>query len=236
MLLDQPAADFAKSKTHAWSHEGKSRNVVIDKNDPSWITRLPRALTTDGARGAVGFTEGIHVWEIRWPRYQRGTHATVGVVTAEARLFSDGYVSLIGSDAESWGWDLASNCTLHNGLLSSLLSSPLQDDETVFLDVVRIVLDMDSRTLAFELNDCYLGVAFRNLPANTTLYPAIGAVWGNCVISINYRGGLFRNEMSLQNRCRFAYRNQLPSEELEPEHFARLNIPSSLKLYLQYLI
>ena len=38
----------------------------------------------------VGYTRGLHVWEISWAMRQRGTHAVVGVATGEAPLHSVG--------------------------------------------------------------------------------------------------------------------------------------------------
>jgi hypothetical protein len=48
------------------------------------------AQSTDSIRGKVGYTEGLHIWEIHWPVRQRGTHAVVGVATREAPLHSPG--------------------------------------------------------------------------------------------------------------------------------------------------
>lgn len=53
--------------------------------------RHPVAQSTDCIRGRVGYTRGLHVWEINWSTRQRGTHAVVGVATAEAPLHSQGY-------------------------------------------------------------------------------------------------------------------------------------------------
>ena len=52
--------------------------------------RHPVAQSTDCIRGLVGFERGLHVWEIHWSSRQRGTHAVVGVATADAPLHSTG--------------------------------------------------------------------------------------------------------------------------------------------------
>lgn len=70
------------------------------------IFRHPVAQSTDCIRGKVGFTKGMHCWEVCWSTRQRGTHAVVGVATAEAPLHIVGYQSLVGSTDNSWGWDL----------------------------------------------------------------------------------------------------------------------------------
>jgi SPRY domain-containing SOCS box protein 1/4 len=54
------------------------------------LYRHPVAQSTDSIRGKLGYTEGLHVWEINWPLRQRGTHAVVGVATKEAPLHSPG--------------------------------------------------------------------------------------------------------------------------------------------------
>lgn len=48
-------------------------------------------------------------------------------------------------------------------------------------------LDMTHRTLAFDINGKYFGVAFRSLP-DGPLYPAISSVYGNSEISLVYLG------------------------------------------------
>jgi F-box protein 45 len=44
-----------------------------------------------------------------------GTVAVIGIATKEAALISQGYVTLLGSDEHSWGWNLVDNNLLHNG-------------------------------------------------------------------------------------------------------------------------
>lgn len=39
----------------------------------------------------------------------------VGISTKEAPLQCQGYVGLLGSDEQSWGWNLVDNHLLHNG-------------------------------------------------------------------------------------------------------------------------
>lgn len=52
---------------------------------------------------------------------------------------------------------------------------------------IGLILDMDSRTLAFDINGKYLGVAFEDLP-KVELYPTISAVYGNTEVSLVYHG------------------------------------------------
>ena len=44
-----------------------------------------------------------------------GTVAVIGIATKEAPNQCHGYVALLGSDEQSWGWNLVDNHLLHNG-------------------------------------------------------------------------------------------------------------------------
>ena len=70
--------------------------------------------STDGARGKTGFARGRHAWEIVWEG-PLGTVAVIGIATKEAPNQCHGYVALLGSNDQSWGWNLVDNHLLHNG-------------------------------------------------------------------------------------------------------------------------
>ena len=55
---------------------------------------------------------------------------------------------------------------------------------------IGVTLDMDEKTLSFDLEGCFLGLAFTHLPPRK-LYPAISAVYGNSEISLVYYGAPF---------------------------------------------
>lgn len=78
------------------------------------LHRNPIAQSTDGARGKIGFSEGRHAWEIWWEG-PLGTVAVIGIATKRAPMQCQGYVALLGSDDQSWGWNLVDNNLLHNG-------------------------------------------------------------------------------------------------------------------------
>jgi len=94
--------------------------------------RHPVAQSTDCIRGKVGYTKGMHVWELYWSTRQRGTHAVVGVATADAPLHSVGYQSLVGNNELSWGWDLGRNKLYHDSRNNTGVTYPalLKSDET----------------------------------------------------------------------------------------------------------
>ncbi|CAJ0952110.1 unnamed protein product [Ranitomeya imitator] len=181
MLLDMPMATMEFQHKHAWNNEDRSLNIFVKEDDRLTFHRHPVAQSTDCIRGKVGYTRGLHVWQIHWPTRQRGTHAVVGVATADAPLHSVGYTSLVGSNSESWGWDLGRNKLYYNCKNQPGVTYPafLEPDEAFVLpDSLLVVLDMDEGTLSFIVDGQYLGVAFRGLKGkkNFTLLSALYGV------------------------------------------------------------
>lgn len=66
-------------------------DILFQDDDKLTFHRHPVAQSTDCIRGKVGLSKGLHVWEVHWSTRQRGTHAVVGVATADAPLHSVGY-------------------------------------------------------------------------------------------------------------------------------------------------
>jgi len=50
-----------------------------------------------------------------------------------------------------------------------------------------VILDLNDRTLSFELEQRSIGVAFTDLPP-CKLYPAVSMVYGNSEVSLIYQG------------------------------------------------
>lgn len=179
---------------HAWNADDRSLNIFVKNEDLMTFHRHPVAQSTDCIRGRYGYTRGLHVWEIVWSTRQRGTHAVVGVGTADAPLHCVGYQSLVGSNKESWGWDLGRNKLYHDMKNQPGITYPTvlnSDENFVVPDSFLVILDMDEGTLSFMVDGQYLGVAFRNLKGKK-LYPIVSAVWGHCEITMRYLGGLDR--------------------------------------------
>jgi SPRY domain-containing SOCS box protein 1/4 len=194
VLLDMPPVTREVQVKHSWNAEDRSLNVFVKEDDKLTFHRHPVAQSTDCIRGKVGFTKGLHVWEVNWSTRQRGTHAVVGVATIDAPLHSVGYHSLVGSSDQSWGWDLGRNKLYHDSKTGTGITYPaiLKPDETFLVpDKFMVALDMDEGTLSFIVDGQYLGVAFRGLKGKK-LYPIVSAVWGHCEISMKYIGGLDR--------------------------------------------
>jgi SPRY domain-containing SOCS box protein 1/4 len=208
VLLDMPPVAREVQVKHSWNADDRSLNVFVKEDDKLTFHRHPVAQSTDCIRGKVGFTKGLHVWEVNWSTRQRGTHAVVGVATLEAPLHSVGYHSLVGSTDQSWGWDLGRNKLYHDSKNGTGITYPaiLKPDETFLVpDKFMVALDMDEGTLSFIVDGQYLGVAFRGLKGKK-LYPIVSAVWGHCEISMKYIGGLDRKYSPLGVDIHFSSR------------------------------
>lgn len=171
---------------HAWDPEDCSPRFRV-LSDRLTARRLPSPLTTDGIRGKKGYRQGRHVWEITWERDERGSHAVIGIALPQAPLQCLSYLPLIGSNSESWGWNLSKKVTFHDGQESAY---PANNPRFFVPDTVYCILDMDNLTLSFATENAYLGVAFRNLPRHPLkpLCPCASAVYGNCDIKMRYMG------------------------------------------------
>ncbi|CAH1781686.1 unnamed protein product, partial [Owenia fusiformis] len=171
---------------HAWNPNDCSRNMFV-KGNGFTVHRNPVAQSSDATRGKIGFKAGRHCWEIWWEG-PLGTVAVIGIATKQAPTQCHGYTALIGSDDQSWGWNLVDNHLLHNG--DSQGNYPQVNNAPKYQvgERIRIILDCEDNTLAFEKNYECLGVAFRGLPNDTALYPSVSAVYGNTEVSMVYLG------------------------------------------------
>lgn len=234
MLMDMPPVSKESQSEHGWNGDDRSLNIFVKDDDKVTFHRHPVAQSTDCIRGKVGYTRGLHVWEIIWSTRQRGTHAVVGVATIDAPLHCVGYQSLVGSNSESWGWDLGRNKLYHDvkNFPGSTYPTLLNSDENfVVPDSFLVVLDMDEGTLSFVVDGQYLGVAFRGMKGKK-LYPIVSAVWGHCEITMKYIGGLDPEPLPLTDICRRVIRQQLGKNRLQ--EIQRLPLPTSVKNYLLY--
>ncbi|KAH3810601.1 F-box/SPRY domain-containing protein 1-like [Dreissena polymorpha] len=171
---------------HAWNPNDCSRNIYIKPNGFT-LHRKPVAQSTDGCRGKLGFKQGRHCWEVVWEG-PLGTIAVIGLATRNANMQRLGYSELLGADDQSWGWNLVDNRLIHNG--DSQGNFPLLNNAPKYQvgERIRVILDCDDNTLAFEKNYEFLGVAFRGLPNDTKLYPSVSAVYGNTEVTMIYLG------------------------------------------------
>jgi len=236
ILLDRPIPPKETQLEHSWNQEDRSMNIYVKEEDPMTLHRHPVAQSTDGIRGKTGVSKGLHAWDFSWATRQRGTHAVIGVATKKAALHCAGYHSLVGSNAESWGWDLGRNKLFHNERTCAAKSYPKNlgaDESYVVPDTVRMILDMEEGTLSFEVDGQYLGPAFTNLKGHC-VYPMVSAVWGHCEVTIKYVGSLNPEPLPLMDLCRFQIRKTIGKENLTPDLLNQTDVPMELKKYLVY--
>jgi len=236
MLMDMPPPAKDVQVKNAWNQDDRSYNIFVKEDDKLTFHRHPVAQSTDCIRGKVGYERGLHLFEITWSTRQRGTHAVVGVSTAEAPIHSVGYQSLVGNNEHSWGWDLGRNKVYHNSKVHPGITYPsnLKHDETfVVPDKFLVMLDMDEGVLGFVVDGKYLGPAFRNLRGKK-LHLMVSAVWGHCEITMKYLGGLDPEPLPLLDLCRRVIRQTITKERIEQGKIAELNLPKTIKDYLEY--
>lgn len=200
--------------------------------------RHPVAQSTDSIRGKQGYSAGIHIWEVCWPTRQRGTHAVIGVATREAPLHSPaGYQTLVGSNKNSWGWDLGRNRVFHDSQHSPYPSFPAQSSsqERTFPvpDTFYMILDMDRGTLGFLVEGRFLGSAHTGLKGKT-LYPVVSAVWGHCEVTLKYRVGGESGPAPLSHWCRRSIRKSVGVSKLERGGVDKLGLPNPIREFIMH--
>lgn len=232
--MELEEAPFCVQNKNGWNPDDKSINIYL-KTDQLTLHRRPISQSTDCVRGKVGYTSGLHIWEIIWTSNQRGTHAVVGVATMKAKLRKIGYSALVGSCNETWGWDLGRNALRHGNEVvapacvtrsvhdsenhNKLSYPPLDDQDTSFIVPTKFmcVLDMDAGTLGYIADGQWLGTAFVGLNQieessgkSRPLYPIVSCVWGHCEVTMRYINELASCPLSLKELSRRAVRNTFP--------------------------
>lgn len=203
-LLDQETVPREEQLEHSWNETDSSPNIYVKPEDPLTFHRNPVYQTSDAIRGRgvgtqrrtvagelllsrSGYTAGLHVWAVNWPQSSRGTHPVVGVATRDCPLTEPGYKRLVGSTANSWGWCLKTLKVYHDSRkYRHGVSFPRDADEKLKVpDTFYMILDMDRGTLAFQVHQDFLGVAFSGLRGEE-LFPIVSAVWGHCEVTLTY--------------------------------------------------
>ncbi|XP_061675630.1 SPRY domain-containing SOCS box protein 2 isoform X2 [Syngnathoides biaculeatus] len=192
VLLSASAVPPGDSRSR-WSSVHRSPHFLLSAGGDE-ATRLPAELSSDGVRAEKGAKDGLHVWEVTWTAELRGSHAVLGVSGHRCPLRGSGYAVLLGSDSQSWGWELRTNRLWHDGQSRGAYpekrrracganeaqaarlagSSPDEPDGPPLRVPERIllVLDADAGTLGFVVDGHFLGAAFDGLPRGAELFPA----------------------------------------------------------------
>ena len=75
-------------------------------------------------------------------------------------------------------------------LMGKLSGRPYPTPNFTVPDTFTMVLDLEAGSLAFKVDDTYLGPAFSGLKG--PLYPVISSVWGNSEVTLIYRSAINR--------------------------------------------
>ena len=99
-----------------WNPNDCSRNITVNN---FFMQRNTQAQSSDAIRGKSGFSRGRHYWTVCWDGPSYGSAAVVGVATKCAALHGEGYFALLGSDQQSWGWNIPGHVITHNGMVDA---------------------------------------------------------------------------------------------------------------------
>lgn len=170
---------------------------------------MPVEQSSDGVRAEKGVDSGLHLWEVLWSPAHRGSHAVMGISSADCPLQASGYNALLGGDHQSWGWELGTNQLWHAGQSRrrypevNTKTQHMEDGRPVsglkmagstvqIPERVLLVLDADAGTLGYVVDGCFLGWAFQDLPLSVKLFPAVSSVRGGATIRLRYLSGTMR--------------------------------------------
>ncbi|KAM4600864.1 SPRY domain-containing SOCS box protein 2 [Polymixia lowei] len=239
-----------------WSFSHCSPHFLISACQEK-VTRTPVEQSSDGVRAERGVRSGLHLWEMLWNPTHRGSHAVIGISSQNCPLQASGYKALVGGDTQSWGWELGTNQLWHGGRTLGMYpgekkkchsqgaefvesqpftsshiqtgletpASPLPVPERVVL-----VLDADAGTLGYIVDGCFLGVAFKDLPREVDLFPAVSSVRGGATVRLRYLNGAERDPPALMALSRLSIRQSLGKQRQNLTD--RLPLPPILQRYL----
>ncbi|XP_055045502.2 SPRY domain-containing SOCS box protein 2 isoform X1 [Misgurnus anguillicaudatus] len=207
VLLDTPPVPPGHPRSR-WSQTHLSPNLNTCSSG-GCVSREHVEQSSDGVRAAVGVVTGLHVWEVLWGRQHRGSHALLGVSTQKCPLQTSGYTALIGGDTCSWGWQLSTNRLWHDGKEVGQYPKGGAKEVLRVPDRILLVVDADAGTLGYVVDNCFLGIAFLDLPKGSELFPAVSCVWGGAKICLRYLCGMTHDPPTLQTLSRFSVRQHL---------------------------
>lgn len=215
-----------------WDQFNKSPEVVLSKDQESayfYTDPVHQSTGTAGVRGTVGFTNGIHVWDVHFLEPPAGTSVMVGVGTERTLLHKGdyNYIDLIGMDSEGWGLSYKGKIW-HNGR-SRQYCEPFYEKTTV----ITCHLDLYAGTLSFYCNRRSLGVAFTGLhQIGEPLYPIISSTSSESELGLGRRGCRY---LSLQEKCFQAIKRQLAYKDAYIDCIDSLPLPKIMKSHLSGL-
>ncbi|XP_038074643.1 E3 ubiquitin-protein ligase TRIM9-like isoform X2 [Patiria miniata] len=173
------------ARIKAYNHAGEgdySEGICLQTAEVAWFQPDPRTahpdiiFTNDNmtltcntyderiALGNVGFSKGVHYWEITIDRYDNHPDPAFGVAR-----YNTARDMMLGKDDKSWSMYVDNNRSwfIHNNAHADRTEGGIDVGS-----VVGVLLDLNKQTLRFYINDCKQGpVAFTGLTG--VFYPAV---------------------------------------------------------------
>ncbi|CAF1174781.1 unnamed protein product, partial [Adineta ricciae] len=163
-------------------HSTDSTTILLDNNQQILFHPRTSSSTQVILADQPLPSNGKHYWEIYMPAVY-GTSIMFGIATNKQQLTSSSFTNLIGSDEHGWG--LSHRGLLwHNGSSHQYLSQPIEPLQPV---LIGLEFDADARTLSYTINKQSMGIAFRNLPTNVSLYPAVSSTSAQSTMVLKHR-------------------------------------------------
>ncbi|XP_033727552.1 SPRY domain-containing SOCS box protein 2-like [Pecten maximus] len=155
-----------------------NENTVVNQSkDPE---------TTYGVKWSRGFCKGRHIFEIGFPTWMRGKHASVGIANESAPIYLHKSAALVGETKDSWGIDLVTSRTVHNG---KEISKFPRGGQRKLPDRFYMYVDIPERKLLFGADGIFYGCAFSDMDIEgQTVYPMISATSPGAAVTMVYRG------------------------------------------------
>ncbi|OWF46527.1 SPRY domain-containing SOCS box protein 2-like [Mizuhopecten yessoensis] len=142
--------------------------------------------TTFAIRWSRGFCKGRHIFEISFPTSMRGNHASVGIANKMAPTYLHKSAALVGETKDSWGIDLVTSRTVHNG---KEISKYPKGDRHKLPDRFYMYIDIPERKLLFGADGIFYGCAFSGMDIDgQTVYPMLSATSPGATVTMVYRG------------------------------------------------
>jgi SPRY domain-containing SOCS box protein 3 len=201
----------------SWSHEMESGCNVdsppfLLSNDAKSVCFHPYCMgcfETNAVRGNKPLKlNAFTYWEISLEEgVCAGTSVMVGIGRSNAKLNSNGYINLIGADANSWG--LSNKGQLWHDNQSRLYCHSLDDMKSSKGIRIGCLFDGYNGRLAFFKNGVCLGVAFENLlniNEYDGLYPMVSSTVSKSVIRLEVA---CENFATLKEMCRERVQQQI---------------------------
>ncbi|CAJ0579084.1 unnamed protein product, partial [Mesorhabditis spiculigera] len=230
-ILEMPLMEKKQRADHEWDPSDHSPNIYIDRDNLSVFSRIEFGTTVDCVRGAVAYRTGFHVWEINWPRQDRGPAAIIGFGNRLVSLCNPQYRPILGIEPNSFGWNISQNVTITQGGKRTPYPHGLArvgPNYTVG-DTFYCILDLNEGTMAFATDTQYLGVAYRGLRG--PLYLMASSEQTHCQVTLTYRGGL-NGVRRLEELCRAQIRRNIGRGNFKT--VVHLPLPRHLRRYILF--